>query len=76
VIKLVLPKPKPDEKVAAAFFKKARRKTFDLAILNAAFFARLSPDSRIEAVQVTILPKVTNIGFKIFEITNICKLHI
>jgi hypothetical protein len=50
VVKLVLPKPKNDEKIAAAFFRKSRRKMFDLAILNAAFFARLE-GNKIQKIQ-------------------------
>ena len=51
VVKVVLPKPKSDEKVAAAFFRKSRRKTFDLSILNAAFVARIAGDA-ISSVDV------------------------
>ena len=42
-----MPKPKPADKIAAAFFRKSRRKAFDLAILNAAFCAKIV-DNRIE----------------------------
>ena len=51
VVKVVLPKPKPDEKVSAAFFRKSRRKTFDLSICNAAFVARVV-DNKISSVDV------------------------
>jgi len=46
-----LPKPKKDENVFAAFFRKARRKNFDLAILNAAFLAKLNGNN-IEKITV------------------------
>jgi len=46
-----LPKPKKDDNVLAAFFRKARRKNFDLAILNAAFFAKLN-ENKIERISI------------------------
>ena len=51
VLKLIIPKPKSDEKISAAFFRKSRRKMFDLAILNAAFLAKLE-GNKIQQVKV------------------------
>lgn len=51
VIKVVVPKPNADDKIMAAFFRKSRRKTFDLAILNAAFLAKVA-DNKIEKVEI------------------------
>jgi CO/xanthine dehydrogenase FAD-binding subunit len=48
VARLIVPKPKSREKIAATFFKKSRRKSFDLAICNAACFANVSAESVIE----------------------------
>lgn len=64
VTKLILPKPKEGDNVVAAFFKKSRRKSFDLAILNIAILAKLKgnvvEDIRVSiggAEEVYILPK-------------------
>ena len=48
----MIPKPKADEKIRAAFFRKSRRKTLDLAILNAAFYAKMD-GNKIERITVT-----------------------
>jgi xanthine dehydrogenase iron-sulfur cluster and FAD-binding subunit A len=53
VTKLILPKPKETDTVVAAFFKKSRRKTFDLAVLNIALLAKMQ-SSIIEDIRVAI----------------------
>ena len=51
MVKLIIPKPKLNETIHAAFFRKSRRKTLDLAILNAAFYAKMN-GNKIASVNV------------------------
>jgi hypothetical protein len=48
---LVLPKPPNDEHIFVAFYKKSHRKTFDLAILNAAFVASIE-NHKIRSIKI------------------------
>jgi len=53
VTKLIIPKPKDSDNLVAGFFKKSRRKAFDLAVLNVGLFAKLN-NRIIEEIKISV----------------------
>ncbi len=73
VTKLVIPRPKAGDAEVAGFYKKSRRKTFDLSVINMALLAKLRSNVVEEirvalggAEEVYVLPKAGGVMFHIF----------